>query len=294
MNRTSAIGVLVADVANPSVADHLRGIDDVTMRENLSVILCNTDDIASRQLTLMEGMRDRNVDGMILISQRSRGEEFRSLMSDVPFVLMHRRSVEFPDPYVGTDNHQAIKVVMDHLIDLGHTRIALVEGPQDSSTVQERQRAYRAIVRLKGLDDDEALIIKSDYGLAAGREAAEHVFKMRHRPTAVIASNDMNALGFLEAAREMNVRIPEDMSLTGADDIPFAQFSGVELTTTRPPRRKMGVCAAEMLVRMIKGENLTGEAHIFSTELVIRRTTANSSDPTQIQQKNFLPPQKSH
>jgi len=274
MNRTSAIGVLVADVANPSVADHLRGIDDVTTRENLSVILCNTDDSESRQLMLMQVLRDRNVDGMILISQRCWGDEFRALMADVPCVLMHRRSAEFPDPYVGTDNHQTIKLVMDHLRQLGHRRIALVEGPKVSSTVQERQRAYREMVRLHSLDEDEALIIQSDYGIEAGRKAAEHVFGMADPPTAVIASNDMNALGFMELAKERGVRIPEDLALIGADDIPFASFSGVDLTTTRPPRRKMGDCAADMLVRMMQGENLTGESHIFSTELIKRRSTA--------------------
>lgn len=273
-NRTSAIGVLVADIANPSVADHVRGIDDVATRENLSVILCNTDDDEDRQVMLMESLRDRNVDGIILISQHCREARVRDLMDDVPFVLMHRRSSDFADPYVGTDNHQAIKSVMDHLTDLGHSRIALVEGPQDSSTVHERQAAYREIVRMKKLDDDEALIIKSDYGLEAGLQAGEHIFGMAKRPTAVIASNDMNALGFLEAARQHGVRVPEDMSLVGADDIPFAKFSGVDLTTTRPPRRKMGVCAADMLVRMIQGQDLAGEAHIFSTELVTRGSTA--------------------
>jgi len=277
MNRTAAIGVLVADVANPSVADHLRGIDDVTTRENLSVILCNTDESEARQLMLMQVLRDRQVDGIVLISQHCRAPEIRALVSDIPFVLMHRRCHEFADPYVGTDNRQSVEVAMQHLVGLGHRRIAFVKGPKDSSTVQERLRAYREIVQRCALDSDETLVVRSDYGAEAGRIAADKIFAMKKRPTAIMASNDMNALGILELARERGVRIPEDISLVGADDIPFSRISGVDLTTTRPPRRKMGVRAAEMLIRVIEGENLGGESHIFSTELVIRRSTAAPS-----------------
>ena len=273
MNRTSAIGVLVADVANPSVVDHLRGIDDVAVQKNFSVILCNTDGLESRQLMLMQALRDRHVDGIVLISQHCRAPEIRALVSDIPFVLMHRRCGEFPDPYVGTDNRQAIEVVMQHLIGLGHHRIAFVQGPPESTTMQERLHTYREIVRRQKIDNDENLIVPSNYGSEAGRGAADVIFAMEHRPTAIIASNDMNAFGIMETAHERGIRIPEDMSLVGADDILFAKFWGVNLTTTHPPRRKMGARAAEMLMRMIEGEDLSGEAHIFSTELMVRGTT---------------------
>ena len=142
LNRSLAIGVLVADVANPSVVDHLRGIDDVTTSENFSVILCNTDGLQSRQLMLMHTLRDRQVDGMVLISQHCRPAEIRAPIADIPFVLMHRRCSEFPDPYVGQDNRQAVEMSMHHLVGLGHRRIAFVQGPPESSTVQERLHAY--------------------------------------------------------------------------------------------------------------------------------------------------------
>ncbi|MCW2242353.1 LacI family DNA-binding transcriptional regulator [Azospirillum canadense] len=273
INRTSAIGVLVADVANPSVVDHLRGIDDVTTRENLSVVLCNTDDSEARQIMLMQTLRDRQVDGMLLLSQHCRTPAVRAQLDGVPFVLMHRRCREFPDPYVGTDNRQAVEVAMQHLIDLGHSRIAFVCGPHVSSTVQERLHAYHEIVRRSGLDTDERLVVGDDYGIEAGHKVATELFALDPRPTAVIAGNDMTALGIIEVARERGIRIPADMSLVGADDIPFAKFSGVDLTTTRPPRRKMGVRVAEMLIRLIEGEDLAAEAHIFATELVVRGST---------------------
>ncbi|CAO3433352.1 LacI family DNA-binding transcriptional regulator [Azospirillum doebereinerae] len=274
LNRTSAIGVLVADVANPSVVDHLRGIDDVTTQENFSVILCNTDDSEARQIMLMQTLRDRQVDGMLLISQHSRSEAVRTQLAGVPFVLMHRRCAGFPDPYVGTDNRQTMEAVVQHLVALGHRRIAFVRGPHDSTTVQERLQSYHELIRRHGLDGDGRLVLGGAYGIEAGRQVAGEILALDPRPTAVIASNDMNALGILEVARERGIRIPEDMSLVGADDIPFAGFSGVDLTTTRPPRRKMGVRVAEMLLRMIEGEDLADESHIFATELVVRRSTA--------------------
>jgi LacI family transcriptional regulator len=281
LNRSSAIGVLVADVANPSVVDHLRGIDDITTRENFSVILCNTDGLEARQLMLMQTLRDRQVDGMVLISQHCRAPAIRALLADIPFVLMHRRCREFPDPYVGQDNRQAVEVPMQHLIGLGHRRIAFVLGPPESSTMQERLDAYRENVRLHRLDTDECLVVPSDYGIEAGLLAAETIFAMERRPTAILASNDMNALGILEVARARGIRVPDDVSLVGADDIPFARFSGINLTTTRPPRRKMGIRAAETLVRIIEGEDLVVEAHIFANEFIVRGTTGPQQDAEQ-------------
>ena len=142
LNKSLAIGVLVADVTNLSVIDNLRGINDITTSENFSVILSITDGLQARQITLMQTLRDRQVDGMVLISQHCQPPEIRALLADVPFVLMHRRSSEFPDPYVGQDNHQAVELAMRHLVDFGHRRIAFVQGPSESTTAQERLHSY--------------------------------------------------------------------------------------------------------------------------------------------------------
>lgn len=273
MNKSLAIGVLVADVANLSVIENLRGIDDVTTSEKFTVILCITDGLQARQSMLMQTLRDRQVDGMVLISQHCQPPEIRALLADVPFVLMHRRSRDFPDPYVGQDNRQAVELAIRHLVDFGHRRIAFVRGPPESTTAQERLHAYWEMVHRYGLESDRSLAIASDYGSEAGRLAAAAIFAKQPRPTAIVASNDMNALGILEVARERGIRVPEDVSLVGADDIPFAAFSGVNLTTTKPPRRKMGARAAAMLLRMIEGDDLTAEAHIFSNELIVRGST---------------------
>jgi LacI family transcriptional regulator len=273
LNKSLAIGVLVADVVNISVIEHLRGIDDVTTNEKFSVILCITEGQPARQVMLMQTLRDRQVDGMVLISQHCQAPEIRTLLADIPFVLMHRRSGDFADPYVGHDNHQDVAMAVRHLVDFGHRRIAFVQGPPDSSTAQERLHAYRELVGAHGLDSDEALAVPSDYGTEAGRLAAAAIFDRRPRPTAVIACNDMNAIGIMEVAHERGIRVPEDVSLVGADDIPFASFSGVNLTTTKPPRRKMGARAAAMLLRMIAGDDLAAEAHIFSSQFVVRGST---------------------
>ncbi|WP_316978287.1 LacI family DNA-binding transcriptional regulator [Shumkonia mesophila] len=273
LNRSLAIGVVVADVVNLSVIDHLRGINDVTTSENFSVILCITDGLQTRQIKLMQTLRDRHVDGMVLISQYCQSPEIRALLADIPFVLMHRRSSDFPDPYIGNDNRHSVEVAIRHLVDLGHRRIAFVQGPPESSTAQERLHAYWEMVQRYGLERDSSLAIANDYGSEAGRVAAATIFAIQPRPTAILASNDMNAIGIMEVAQERRIRVPEDVSLVGNDDIPFAAFSGVNLTTTRPPRRKMGMQAATMLLRMIEGNDVAAQAHIFYSELIVRGST---------------------
>jgi LacI family transcriptional regulator len=273
-NRTFAIGVLVADVANPSVADHLRGIDDVAIRENCNVILCNTDGIELNQIRLMQALGDRHVDGMILISQHCQSSETRRLMADMPFVLMHRRCADFEDPYIGTDNVQAIDAAIRHLVELGHRRIAMFHGPLESSTAQERIAAFRHCVQVYGLDSDETLIQGGEYSSELGYQLAGQQLDTRSAPTAILASNDVNALGVLEAAFERKLSVPADLSVIGTDDVTFAKFSRIDLTTLRPPRRKMGSDAAELLMQMIHGDPQGETTRIFPTELIVRGSTA--------------------
>jgi LacI family transcriptional regulator len=276
LNRTLAVGVLVADVANPSVADHLRGIDQVAVEEGCSVILSNTDGSLANQERLMQTMVDRRVDGMILISQHADGEMVRSILHDVPFVLMHRRSYEYQDSYVGSDNRQTVEVAVRHLVSLGHRNIAFLHGPEESSSARERLEAFRKCVVRFGLSPDPGLIMGGDYSFEVGYECAKNLLVRPMRPTAIMASNDINALGILDAAHQLGLSVPAELSVVGSDDIAFAKFAAINLTTVRPPRREMGVRAAQVLMRLIGG-TAASETHIFPSELVVRGSTSSPS-----------------
>lgn len=275
MQRTFAIGVLMADVANPSFPMFVRGIEDVAIREGCNLLLCNTDDIEAKQLQQMQTLLDRQVDGMILISQHTAAPAIRAMLeSGPPFVLMTRRSPAHRDEFVGSDNTGGITAAVEHLHGLGHRRIAFVRGPVESSASVERFRAFEAGVARLGLDPDSALVYMGDYSEASGHAAFASLMALPDPPTAIMASNDLNAIGVIDAATEAGVAIPGQLSVTGFDDIAFAALKRIDLTTVRQPKQEMGRAAAEALFKRIHAARpRPARQTVFPTELVVRGST---------------------
>jgi LacI family transcriptional regulator len=274
MRRSFAIGVLVADVANPSSADFVRGVEDVAMAEKCSIFLCNTDGDEERQLWHMRTLLDRQVDGMVLISQHCSSPAVRACLGgDPPFVLIQRRNFDHPDDYVGSDNVTGLSQALHHLHNLGHQRIGFVRGPADSSSALERQQTFQSHVGSLGLHDDPDLIFPGDYTFAAGVAAADHLLHLRRPPTAIFASSDMNAMGVIETAAGVGLNLPRDLSVVGLDDIALASFKSINLTTVRLRKREMGAAAAAVLMQRIRGRTGPGFEQIFPTDLVVRGST---------------------
>jgi LacI family transcriptional regulator len=280
--RSYAIGVLIADVANPSFPDFVRGIEDVAMRERCTLLLGNTDGREDVQLAHMDALLTRGVDGIVLISQHTASNEARRMMqAGPPCVLVQRRSPPFTEDYVGSDNRSGILAAVRHLVEFGHSRIGFVRGPVESSTAAERLSVFREAVAQFGLDADAGLVYPGDYTTESGFHAATMMLQAPRPPSAIIASNDMNALGIIEAAHQLGVRIPGDLSVVGFDDIALASLGRIDLTTIRLPKREMGKAAAELLMRRINAEE--GEPPqeiIFPTRLVIRGSTGPASRPS--------------
>ncbi|CAO3433364.1 LacI family DNA-binding transcriptional regulator [Azospirillum doebereinerae] len=276
MQRSFTIGVLIADVANPASPDFVRGIEDMAIRENCTLLLCNTDGDEARQIVHMRSLLDQQVDGMVLISQYCEGPVVRGLLeTGTPFVLLQRRSPLFADDYVGADNFTGITESIRHLIDLGHRRIAFVRGPFESSTAQERFDAYLHNVAGFGLDSDPELVCPGHYSVEGGYAAAMRFLALDRPPTAVLASNDMSAMGVLNATAERGIDVPSQLSLVGFDDIQLASFARINLTTTHLPKRDMGAAAAGLLMNRIDSkEQLSQQTVIFPTRLIVRGTTA--------------------
>ena len=275
MRLSSTIGVLVADVGNPATPEFIRGIDDIAVREGCTILLCNTHHQESRQISQMETLLDRQVDGMILISQHVDSPAVRRLLDQVPFVLLQRRSSRFRDDYVGSDNHGGTAATVDHLVGLGHRRIGFVTGPATSSTAMERLEAFENEALARGCDSDPELVFRGDYSRNAGYRAMEYFASLDTPPTAIIASNDVNALGLLDAANDMGIRIPEDMSIIGCDDIEFASLRRIDLTTLTLPKRDMGAAATELLLRRIHAKRAVQPREIIMpTRLTVRGSAA--------------------
>ena len=274
--RSSFLGVLVPDIANPVIADFIRGIEDVASRDDYTILLSNTDGSEASQLRQIRFLLDRQVDGLILISQHCESYEIRSsLDAGLPFVLIQRRSQLFRDDYVGANNQGGVELGLRYLHSLGHRRIGFVRGPADSSTALERLESFEDAVHTFGLDADPDLLFAGDYSTDSGYRAMLHFNSLNPRPTAVFASNDVNALGLLDAADELGIKVPEHVSVLGWDDIAMAGLRRIALTTVHLPKREMGQAAAELLIKRIRSSRPASPREIiFNTHLVERASCA--------------------
>ncbi len=281
MRRSSTIGVLVSDVSNPALTEFIRGIDDVAVREGCTILLGNTDEILEKQIGQMRTLLDRQVDGMVFISQHSDEPEVRDLLDGTtPFVLIQRRSRRFEDDYVGSDNAQGMEMSVRYLHDLGHRRIGLITGPGASSTAMERLDAFRQVAADLGCDGDAELVFRGDYTVGAGYNAMHYFVRLGYPPTAIIASNDICALGVQDASIELGLNIPRDLSLMGSDDILLAGLRQINLTTLHLPKRRMGVAAAELLLERIRGKQDDRPAEIIvESRLVERGSCSKPQNP---------------
>jgi LacI family transcriptional regulator len=280
--RSRSIGVLVADITNPIFPQIVKGIDEVLSADGHTIFLCNTDENPTRQFALASSLIDRNVDGLILVSQNLQSDAFNKLLEDgPPCIYVNRRPANPQHDYVGSDNAQAIELLVEHLVGLGHREIGFVTGSSNSSTAYERRQHFQLALEKRGIPVDEKFMFQGDYTAEGGRRAYAEMTERRVALTAVMASNDFSALGFIDAAQSHGLAIPEDISVTGFDDT-----AGVNnfmayplpikgLTTISQSKRELGTLAGQMMLRRLDGSLPPDQAQraIVPTALRIRDTT---------------------
>jgi len=282
MQRSFSIGVLMADIANPTFPEILRGIEDTLSADQCALFLSNTDGSVERQAQYMRHMLDRQVDGFVMVSQHMDEAEVQALLEGAPpVVLVHRRSRLREMDYVGLDNADSMRQAVCYLAGLGHHRIGFIRGPDVSTTAEERRLGFIAATAEYGQPFNAAWIVPGGYSYEAGLTAGRRLLDLMERPSAVIASNDLAALGMIAAATERGIAIPGGLSVVGIDDIYLAALPPIGLTTIRQPKRQVGAAAAALLLERIQhpGASWRPQQRIFQTELIIRNTTAAAPTP---------------
>lgn len=273
--RSYAIGVLIEDVSNPSAAAFVRGVEDVANSVGCTLLLADTDSDLERQVTAMRTLIDRQVDGLVLISQHLDDSRVRKMLtSGTPSVLVQRRSPDLALDYVGSDNAGGVTEALRYISRLGHSRVGFVTGPMHSSSAHERLGAFQACAAELGFEDFESLIHEGRYSFGSGIEAAGFFSGLRAPPTCIFASNDMNAIGLIQGLTERGMATPKDVSVVGLDDIDLAGLKAIDLTTVRLEKRAIGAEAANLLLRRVEEPDRPFEASILPTRLIVRGTTA--------------------
>ena len=273
-NRSFAIGVLIPDLMNPLFPPIIRGIQDTAEAFGYTVITANTDDEEVKERDALRMMQGRSIEGVIIATARRTDPVVEECIdNDIPFVLVNRTVDRDDVNVVIVDEDFGIRAVLDHLMGMKHTSIAHIAGPQHTSTGYHRAKAVADYLRRHNLRTD--LVETSDkFTIEEGGRAFRKLLARDNSFTAIVASNDLLALGCMDAMREVGLLVPENISVSGYDDILFLERMNPGLTTVLVPKYEMGSQATKALLDMISGESNGPGVLSMQPRLVIRNSTA--------------------
>lgn len=272
--KTKTIGVVVTTIADPFIAEVVSGIEEVANDHGYSVFLANSNADPDREIKVVHSFHERRVDGILVTASRV-GALYIGHLSEmkVPIVLINN---QHPGEFVHSvmiDNVTASRMATEHLIHLGHRRIAYIGDQFGYQSDTERFAGYRQALERAGLTFQPELVVHGDGKPEGGMRAMEQLLRLSPLPTAVFCYNDMTALGALRVARMRGLRVPEDISLVGFDDLFIASYTEPPLTTIRQPKRRMGQRAMELLLQLLRGED-SQQTIWMQGELIVRHSTA--------------------
>jgi LacI family transcriptional regulator len=269
------VGMIISDLTNPFFAELAVGIADALYRLGFVPILANTNEDHERQAHVLRSLREHHVAGVIMSPARgsSAWTLANQLPASIPAILTMRRMIGSPLPYVGPDNRAGSREAVEHLLRLGHRRIAYFGGDASMTTQQERVGGWRDALAGAGILADESLIFETMPTREGGREAVERALALARPPTAVACYNDIVAMGATRALSRRGLTPGVDMAVVGFDNIAEAEHNAPPLTTVSADTRALGARCAESLLGLIRGEDPAGLSFYGQTELIVRESS---------------------
>lgn len=271
------MALLVLDMGNPFFVDIARGAERVARAAGLGVMLCNSGQDPGEEREYLALFAEQRVRGLLVTPADADGGNVAAFARHgIPYVLVDRVAPEDDGCSVSVDDVVGGELAVQHLVQAGHTSIAYVSGPAALAQCRDRRAGAAAAVAAAGLPEDALTVVEVDHmTVASGRDAGSRLLGLRSRPTAVFCVNDLVALGVLQAMFAAGVRVPEEMSIVGYDDIEFAEAAAVPLTSVRQPAVRMGQTAAELLIEETAEPRETHRHRrvVFLPELVVRSSS---------------------
>ena len=281
INRSFTIGVLVPDLTNPLFPPIVRGIEDELAKSGYTALLANSDNDPDKERIHFESMKDRQVEGFIMATaERDHPLIEDAIAADVPIVLVNRTVDSSRAFAVITDDRMGTMLAVNHLVELGHTRIAHIVGPERYSTGKARYRGFIDAMKAAGLKADRKLIrfTKTFVETEGARVFRELLDGGPPSFTAVFAGNDLLALGCYDVMAEVGLRCPDDLSIVGFNDIPFLDKLRPPLTTIRIPHYDIGLRSARMVLDRLLDPSTAPTTLSLDPELVVRGSTSPPSN----------------
>jgi len=274
--RTGLVDLVFNGLDSPWAVEILRGVEEWGSAHETGVAVSAVRHGNARPASWTSGLASHDTDGVILVMSEFTSTQLGQLReANIPFVVIDPVNPPPPDvPSVGATNWAEGLAATEHLLGLGHRRIGAIAGPGDYLCSRARADGYRSALERAGVRFDAALVRHGDFYHEGGFVRGGELLDLADPPSAVFAGSDQQAFGLYEAARQRGLRVPQDLSIVGFDDLPVARWVSPPLTTVRQPLAEMGRAAAQMLDDLIDGLPLRTNRVELSTELIVRESTA--------------------
>jgi DNA-binding LacI/PurR family transcriptional regulator len=276
--RTETLGFVIPThgprFSDPFFSELLAGIGNEAAEQEYDLLVSTRASGAEELKTYKRMVMEQRVDGMLVVRTRRKDARISYLLKEhFPFVAFGRSDLETNFPYLDVDSKHGLRQIVQHLIDGGHRRIAYISAPTDLMFASHRLAGYKETLATNGIPFDQSLLIEGELTERSGYAAARQLLGDNPRPSAIVACNDLMALGSISAARKLGLTVGRDVAVTGFDDVPLAAHAHPPLTTVRQPIYEIGRRICRMLIRLLEGEPLEQQQVLLEPELIIRASS---------------------
>ncbi len=279
--RTNMLGMVIPDITNPFFPGVVRGVEDVAYKRSFRVILCNADNDSAKEESYVRELRSYHIAGLLIIPAAGAdiaGHLRAYASASVPVVCIDRVPDGWKGDAVLVANAEGAYLATRYLIQMGHTRLAAITGPLKLTNAAERLKGFRRALKEAHIDIEREFVQEAGFDTASGHQTALRLLRMLPRPTAIFACNDLMAFGVLQAARELGLRCPEDLSIAGFDSLEFTRFTDPALTSVYQPGYQLGATAARLLMQRVDGLRSAAKKVILPTEFRERSSVGPAPD----------------
>lgn len=273
-SATRTVALVIPDVSNPFFTELVRGAEAVAWAHDYTLFLGNTHGSPEQEALYLQKFVGHGVDGLLIAPSGDRSEGALEDLQGrgLPFVLVDTKVGGIRADTVSSDNAEGARQLTEHLLNLGHTAVALVGGDPDRSTSQERQQGYEETLRQRSISPRPDYYVSTDFSRAAGFEATQQLMSLAAPPTALFAANNTLAVGAVEALRDLNLRVPEDVALVCFEDLELASTLYPFLTVLAQPARTFGEVGAQFLLERVRDPALAPRKRELPLSLIVRQS----------------------
>ncbi|MEI8632206.1 DNA-binding transcriptional regulator CytR [Vibrio sp. PP-XX7] len=274
-NESKIIVVIVPDICDPYFSEIIRGIEDAAAEHGYLVLLGDSGQQHKRETSFVNLVFTKQADGMLLLGTNLPFDASKSEQKNLPpMVMACEYAPELELPTVHIDNLTSAFEIVNYLTQMGHTQIAEITGPKSAALCEFRHQGFMQALRRAGLKLNPNFHIQGDFSFESGAKSIRALMALAEVPTAVFCHNDMMAIGMIQEAKRLGLRVPQDLSVVGFDDIHFAQYCDPPLTTVSQPKYEIGRQAMLMMLEVLRGQDVRAGSRLLETKLVIRESVA--------------------